>query len=689
MNRLQHETSPYLLQHAENPVDWYPWGDEAFQQAQQEDKPILLSVGYSACHWCHVMAHESFEDETTAAVMNEHFVNIKVDREERPDVDDIYMQATQLFNQGHGGWPMTVFMTPEGKPFHAGTYYPPVSRQGMPSFTDVMMAVVDAYQNRRSDVEDGAAQVTEALQSSALVEATQANVQFTEAFLERTAQTLISRADMRYGGLHAGRPKFPSPMNLDFLLRTYAHNGKRQLLEVVEFTLEKMAEGGIYDQLGFGFHRYSVDERWLVPHFEKMLYDNAQLARVYLHAYQLTQREFYANICQQILTYIEREMLDANGGFYSTQDADSEGEEGKFFVWTPDEVRNALSDALPEHVITALLGYWDITPGGNFEGRNILHIDVPAEDVAVQHEIDIHEFPQHIETARQILFDLREARIKPGRDEKMLAAWNGMMLAAFAEAARIFPDKNYAEIATRNAEFILRELSSDDGRLYRSHKDGESKLNGYLEDYANVIDGFLELYQTTFEPRWFSETQRLADYALQHFKADDGAGFYDTSDDHEKLIARPRSLQDNATPSGNNLFAFALIKLSAYTGNAAYEDAALTVYQQLSAALDKYPSAFGVALSGLDLHVRTLHEIAIVGEPTADDTRAVLGVVQKPFRPTIVTALAADNQNEDAIPPLMAYRTKKGDAATVYVCQNFVCKMPVTTPDEVVELLGS
>lgn len=676
MNRLKNETSPYLLQHADNPVDWYAWGEEALEKARKEDKPILLSIGYSACHWCHVMAHESFEDKATAEMMNELFVNIKVDREERPDLDDIYMKATQIFNQGSGGWPMTVFMTPDGKPFHAGTYYPKEPRYGMPSFKMVMEAVRDAYDNKRQQVEHSANRIVEVLQSEAIGNTENAEKYFTPKLLERAAQKLIAQADEIHGGLHTGQPKFPNPMNLDYLLRYYTHTKDEDVLNVVTFTLEKMARGGLYDQLGYGFHRYSVDEQWLVPHFEKMLYDNAQLARVYLHAYQVTQNSFFAEICQQILTYVEREMLDEkSGGFYSTQDADSEGEEGKFFIWTPEAFEAVLENHLSADEIDLLKKYWDVTPGGNFEGHNILHVEKPNS--ALQPKI---------ETARQLLFEAREHRIKPGRDEKMLAAWNGMMLAAFAEAGRVFSNEHYTTIARHNAYFILHDLSMKNGRLYRTYKDGESKLNGYLEDYACVIDGLLELYQSTFETRWFVEAQRLADHVLKHFKSSDGGGFYDTSDDHETLVARPRSLMDNATPGGNNLMAYNLVRLGAYTGQTEYENAALVVFKQVLNAVEQYPSAFGVALIGIDFLVRRAVEVAIIG--SVQESREILEALQKPFRPQVITALAEVDQDSIARPQLLAFRTKRNNQPTIYVCQNFTCAAPVNTVEEMEKLLA-
>lgn len=692
MNRLQHETSPYLLQHAANPVDWYPWGEEALQKARAEDKPILLSIGYSACHWCHVMEHESFEDPETAAIMNDHYVSIKVDREERPDVDDIYMQATLIFTGGHGGWPMTVFLIPDGKPFHAGTYFPPVPRHGMPSFKQVLMAAADAYHKRREEVEDSANRVANSLQSAGLVVSAQTDSPLTEDILVRAAQKLTARPDRIFGGLHSGQPKFPSPMNLEFLLRFHAEKTAPEILDIVTFTLRKMANGGIYDQIGGGFHRYSVDNKWLVPHFEKMLYDNAQLARVYLHAYQLTNEDFFADITRDILTYVMREMLDDSGGFYSTQDADSEGEEGKFFVWTVEEAEDALAAHLSDADIKLVTEYYSLMPEGNFEGKNIPNIEDPLEDVARWNDKTVDEAQAIIDHARELLFQAREQRIKPGRDEKMLAAWNGMMLAAFAEAARVLGDGVYADVAVDNAEFIMHELA-DGWRLFRTHKrrgdgTGETKLNGYLEDYANVIDGLLELYQTTFDPRWFDDARSLTDHVIDHFRNTESGGFYDTSDDHEELIARPRSLQDNATPAGNNLMALNLIRLAAYTGEHHYEDIAVEILSGLTAAMQEYPSAFGTALSALHLHIYRPQEVAIVGAVGDDATSTILNTVQGPFRPRVIAALSEDEPGENATPPLLNYRSVKNGQPTVYICQNFVCQTPVNSAGEVAELLG-
>ena len=674
-NHLAHETSPYLLQHADNPVDWYPWGDEAFAQARAQDKPILLSIGYSACHWCHVMAHESFEDRATAAYINKHFIPVKVDREERPDVDDIYMQATLVFNRGQGGWPMTVFLTPEGHPFHAGTYYPPEPRYGMPSFRQVMEAVVDVYRNKRDEVEQTGRGIIAEL-SRELNGAPATADLLTTDLLDDAADSLIRRADPVHGGLTRDKPKFPNPVNLEYLLRFHHATGSEPALQVVLLALRKMAEGGLNDQLGGGFHRYSVDERWLVPHFEKMLYDNALLARVYLHAYQITGELFFRDVVEDTLDYILREMTSPAGGFYSAQDADSEGEEGKFYVWSLAEIRAAL-DGVVDH-LDALLVYWGVTEAGNFEGKNILHVADMLERVAVRHGLTVEQMREEVAAARTVLFTLRKRRAAPARDEKVLAAWNGMTLAALAEAARVLGRDDYREAAVRSANFLLREMSSADGRLWRTHKDGVSKINGYLEDYAHVIDGLLELYMTTFEPRWFSEAQRLADVVLAHFSAEDG-GFYDTSDDHDTLVMRPRSTQDNVMPSGSAQMAYDLLRLTGWTGETRYEDAALGVYRALGETLRAYPMVFGMMLTGVDLFLRRPAEIALVGDPSQPEIAAMLRVVREPYRPRALVALSPANAGAEAVPALLRGRTLREGSPAAYVCENFVCAAPVTS----------
>jgi hypothetical protein len=684
-NRLQNETSPYLLQHAANPVDWYAWGDEAFAAAKAEDKPILLSIGYSACHWCHVMAHESFEDARTAAYMNEYFINIKVDREERPDVDDIYMQATLMFNRGNGGWPMTVFLLPDGRPFHAGTYYPKEPRYGMPSFRQVMEAAIDTYRTKRDQVEHTARSVAADLSRNVFEALAGDPDRLTTALLDTAAQTMLRHTDPTHGGLTRGRPKFPNPVNLEYLLRYHAATRNDQALQVVIFTLKKMAQGGIYDQLGGGFHRYSVDEKWLVPHFEKMLYDNALLARVYLHAWQVTGDLFFREIVEDTLDYVIREMTAPEGGFYSAQDADSEGIEGKFFVWTEAELRQALDGVCD---VKAVLEYWGVTPQGNFEHKNILHAADMMERVAVRNGMSIEQMREEVAAAKTVLFALRKNRVSPGRDDKILAAWNGMMLATLAEAARVLNHEEYQRVAAANAQFLLHEMVNGDGRLYRTHKGGVSRINGYLEDYAHVVDGLLELYQTTFETRWFAEAQRLADVVMDHFRSDDSC-FYDTSDDHEELIVRPRNVQDNATPSGNSMMAFNLMRLTGFTAETRYEDAALCIYQSVGAALGDYPMAFGEMLVGLDLYLRRPVEIAIIGDLADERARAMLDVVRRKFRPTAIVAHTAKDAESNTVPALLRTRTLRDGAPAAYVCENFVCAAPVTTAEALAALLDT
>ncbi len=680
MNRLQHETSPYLLQHKDNPVDWFPWGEEALNKAKEDGKPILLSVGYSACHWCHVMAHESFEDESTAKMMNELFINIKVDREERPDVDDIYMQAVQALTR-HGGWPMTVFLLPDGRPFHGGTYFPPEPRQGMPSFKQVMESVHNAYINRRDDVDNLANDLTNALGRDLLGIGGDDNA-LNAPLLDNAVKKFALNFDKMYGGF-GGAPKFPQPMNLEFLLRSYARSKEPNTLHMVTHTLKKMATGGIYDQIAGGFSRYSVDAVWLVPHFEKMLYDNAQLSRVYLHAWQVTKAPFYKTIAEDIYDYILREMTAPEGGFYSATDADSEGEEGKFFVWSVEELREVLGDDAD-----IAIEYFGVSGRGNFEGQNILYIPNPPEVVAERLDITVDDLTTTLEDIKHALYARRSHRIHPGLDDKILTSWNGMMLASLAEASRVLEREDYRIASVRAGEFMLENLVTADGRLYRTHKNNESKLNGYLEDYANFIDALLELYQTTFDEKWFVEARRLADHVLEHFKAQDG-GFYDTSDDHEALIVRPRNVQDNATPSGSGMMAKQLIRLSAYTGDHRYEEASRGFLKLLANAMQEYPSAFAESLSATDMLVNGLAEVALVGDPAVPETDALLNVINEPFRPNVIRALAVDDVDGETTIPLLNYRTKRGGEPTVYVCRNFACRMPVTTADEVNELLNA
>ncbi|MGQ0549756.1 MAG: thioredoxin domain-containing protein [Armatimonadota bacterium] len=668
-NRLAAETSPYLLQHANNPVEWYPWGEDALRRAREEDKPIFLSIGYAACHWCHVMEHESFEDPSVAAVMNESFINIKVDREERPDLDDIYMKAVVAMT-GHGGWPMSVFLTPAGVPFYGGTYFPPSPRQGMPGFVDVLRAIAGAWRDRREEIERNGAGMLDLLRRGDIPGAPAATL--TRGTLDTAVAVLERQYDLGHGGW--GRaPKFPQPMTIEFLLRAHARTSEQSALTMARSTLARMAQGGIYDQLGGGFHRYATDAVWLVPHFEKMLYDNAQLARVYLHAWQVTREPLFQRVAEETLDYILREMTDPAGGFYSSQDADSEGEEGTFFVWTVEDVREVLGDD------AALFSEaYGVTDRGNFEGKNILYVAKDPQSLADNHGLSVEEVESRLAAARRALFERRVRRVRPGLDDKVLAAWNGLALAAFADAARILERPDYRDAAERNAAFLRREMRTPQGRLLRAWRAGTAKLNAYLEDYANVIDGLLALYEATFDAGWFVEARRLADVMSEHFR-DPAGGFFDTSDDHEALAVRPKSLQDNATPSGNAMAATALLRLAALTGHGAYRDLAESGLRFVQPLLGSYPTGFAQWLCALDFALGKPKEIAIVGDPAAPDTRALLEVVRGAYRPNQVVAVGRAGDPQPV--PLLEGRSPLDSRATAFVCENFTCNLPVTDPN--------
>jgi uncharacterized protein YyaL (SSP411 family) len=668
-NRLINETSPYLLQHVDNPVEWYPWGEEALEKAREEDKPILLSIGYAACHWCHVMAHESFEDPETAEFMNEHFVNIKVDREERPDLDSIYMSAVVAMT-GQGGWPMTVALTPDGEPFFGGTYFPPTNRYGMPSFKQVLLSLARAWQDRRGDVADNAAQIVEHIgRTVAMHEQTDV---LDEGLLRGAVAALGTSFEPRKGGFgHA--PKFPPSMTIEFLLRYYLRAGDAQALHMAEYTLEQMAYGGMYDQLGGGFARYSTDDDWLVPHFEKMLYDNGLLARAYLHAWKVTGRPLYRRIVEETLDWALQEMRQKSGGFYSSLDADSEGEEGKFYVWQVGEIRQVLGEDAD-----LFMRYYNVREGGNWEGSNILHITHSLKEVAGAMGLDLETAEQKLATARQKLYTLRAKRIWPGLDDKVLTAWNGLILAALAEAGRDLQRPDYTEAAVQNAEFLFQTMRLENGRLLRTWKAGsEAKLNGYLEDYAYLADALLALYQNTFDERWFRWARELGDHIVAHFQDSENGGFFDTSDDHETLIHRPKDLQDNATPSANAMAAHVLLKLSLYTGEGSYWDLAQRAVSALYGAMVKYPNGFSHWLCAVEFITGQPREVAVAGQPAAEDTQALLDVIFADFRPNLVVAVG---MNRDTV-PLLADRSQKEDRATAYVCVQFVCQLPVNTPD--------
>jgi uncharacterized protein len=674
-NKLIDETSPYLLQHAHNPVDWYPWGPEALERARREDKPILLSIGYSACHWCHVMEHESFENEEIARLMNENFVCIKVDREERPDLDSIYMNAVQMMT-GHGGWPMTMFLTPELKPFYGGTYYPPEDRRGMPGLSRVLMAVADSYKNRREEITSSADAITAELKKSDRF--IQSNEMLTNEVLNHAFAAMERNFDRIHGGF-GGAPKFPPSMALMFLLRQHKRTNSPEALQMVELTLRKMAGGGMYDHLGGGFARYSVDERWLVPHFEKMLYDNALLTRIYLYAYQQTKNPTYRRIAEETLEYIIRDMTDASGGFYSAEDADSEGEEGKFYVWTKAEVLEVLGEEDGE----IFCDFFDVTEEGNFEhGKSILNTPHSLEEFAAKRGKTPEELRRTINSAKRKLFYAREKRVRPGRDDKILAAWNGLMLTAFAEAANILGRDDYREIAVRNANFITTELMKD-GRLLRTYKSGQAKLNGYLEDYAYVIEGLLAVYEATFEFKFFKQARELADMMIAKFWDEQAGGFYFTSSDHEKLITRTKDYFDNATPSGNSAAAIGLLKLGLLTGEQEYTRHAATILRTMREGMSRYSSGFGYALCALDFYLSEPKEIAIIGKLDSHEVRTFIEETYSRYIPNkVVAACEPGDKTAAAEIKVLMERWAIGGNATAYVCRNYTCLEPATTVEE-------
>lgn len=680
-NRLKHETSPYLLQHAHNPVDWFPWGEEAFTKAKAENKPILLSVGYSACHWCHVMEHESFENEKIAGLMNDLFVNIKVDREERPDVDEIYMNAVQMLT-GRGGWPMTVFLTPEGKPFYGGTYFPPEDRHNLPAFPRILAAVAQAYRERPQEVERATTQIVDNLEKLSHRQESSRPLQIET--LANAAASLAQHVDHTHGGL-GGAPKFPNSMVFALFLRQARASNNDHYLQMVSHTLHKMAEGGIYDHLGGGFHRYSVDERWLVPHFEKMLYDNALLTRLYLEAYQATHEPFFRRIVEEILTYVEREMRSPEGGFYSTQDADSEGEEGKFFVWTRDEVMRELGDEVGE----IFCRYYEVTEVGNFEHRNILHPTLTLAQLAKLFRREEQEVTHLIAEAKRKLFAVRERRIKPGRDEKIITSWNGLMIAAFVEAYRVLGNPRYLGIARQGVEFILTRLSQG-GRLLRTYKDGQAKYNAYLDDYAFLSAAFIDLYEATFERAYLERAVELTDLLIARFWDEKEGGFFFTGNDHEALISRSKSAFDGSIPSGNSVTTFNLLRLSYLTENQTYLVRAEQTLRLFYDAMEQNPFGFSYMLCALDFYLQRPKEIVLLGEKTAPETKEMLARIHDLFLPNKTLAcFDASEQTDRKLPSQVAGRTQVEGKLTVYVCHNFTCSLPVTEWGALRELLIS
>jgi uncharacterized protein YyaL (SSP411 family) len=672
-NRLIHETSPYLRQHAHNPVDWYPWGAEALERARQLDRPIFLSIGYSACHWCHVMEHESFENEEIAKVLNDHFVSIKVDREERPDLDQIYMASVQMLT-GAGGWPMSVFLTPDLKPFTGGTYFPPDDRYGRPGFKRLLLHIAEVWHSRRAEVEEAASQITGHLRDFGQLEKEEGTL---DASLLQQALNGLARAfDSRYGGFGQA-PKFPHPMDLRVLLRCWRRFNDPHALEMVRITLDHMAMGGIYDHLGGGFARYSTDERWLVPHFEKMLYDNALLVPCYLETFQATGEPFYREIAEETLGWVLREMTSPDGPFYSTLDADSEGEEGKFYVWTEAEIGQVLGKDEAD-LFSEVYG---VEPEGNWEhGKNILHRVKTFAQYARLHGLSEADLRNRIDPSRRKLFEVRSKRVWPGRDEKALTSWNGLMIGALAQAAQVLDRRDYAAAAARAADFLLTRMRGSDGRLLRTWSAGsEPKLNAYLEDYSFLLDGLVSLYEATFAPRWIEAALELAEVMIDQFWDAADGGFFYTGRAHEALIARGKDPHDNAIPSGNSMAVTALLRLVKLTGRMDLQEKAETTLRLYRGLLAAHPLAAGQMLLALDFSLGPVQEIAIVGDPATEDTRRVLRLLAGSYQPHRVLALKAtggDEKKLDELLPLLAGKTSQGPVS-VYVCQNFTCRAPL------------
>jgi uncharacterized protein YyaL (SSP411 family) len=666
-NHLATETSPYLLQHANNPVHWWPWGAPALERAQHEHRPILLSIGYAACHWCHVMERESFEDEETAALMNEHFVSIKVDREERPDIDAIYMQATQAMT-GHGGWPMTVFLTPTGEPFYAGTYFPPEDRQGMPSFRRVLRGVADAWANRRESVTKTTGSMRELYAASS--DRTRPTGALDETLLSRAMSSLVQRYEPRFGGFD-GAPKFPPTMTLDFLLRQWARTGEAQALEMVTHTVRRMARGGIYDQVGGGFARYSVDESWLVPHFEKMLYDNALLVRLGANLWQATRDDEVRRVTEETIGWLAREMASSDGGFYSSLDADSEGHEGRFYVWDSGEL-----DALLGEDASLVKAYWGVTSEGNFEGRNILFVPHDPEAAARANGVTVPELRTAVERAVRILYEARGRRVRPARDEKILAGWNGLMLRGLAEAARAFGTPELRAMAIRNGEFLFRELVRDD-RVLRSYKDGVAKIPGFLEDYAAVALGALAVYQLTFDRKWLERARRLADAIMTRFWDDEAQAFFDTASDAEPLVTRPRDVTDNAIPSGSSLATELLLLLGDVFAEREYTTRAAYVLETIAEPMARYPTAFGHALGAADTAVRGAVEVAIAGDPGDGAFGSLAREVSTRYVPSLVLV----GGEGKAATGITLLDRRGGVEPVAYLCRAYACDVPTDDPE--------
>ncbi len=690
-NRLKFEKSPYLLQHADNPVDWYPWGQEAFDKALKEDKPIFLSIGYSTCHWCHVMEHESFEDPEVAKLMNEAFVSVKVDREERPDIDEIYMKVSQMLT-GSGGWPLTIIMTPDKKPFFATTYIPKNTRFGRMGMLDLIPRLKEVWDKQRKDVLNSADQIVDALQQNSQQAP---HEELDESVLKQAYEQLSGLYDEKDGGFGSS-PKFPSPHNFLFLLRYWKQTGNERALEMVEKTLQSMRRGGIFDQVGFGFHRYSTDSKWLVPHFEKMLYDQAMLAMAYTEAYQATGKKEYKRTAKEIFTYVLRDMTSPDGGFYSAEDADSEGIEGKYYLWSYKEIHEVLSSEEADFVTHV----FNIKKEGNFSqeatgetvSANILHLNKPIKEIASGLNLSQADFEKKLEDARQKLFAHREKRIHPFKDDKILADWNGLMIAALAKSARAFDEPEHTAAARRAVDFILKKMSADDGRLFHRYRTGEAAVPAYLDDYAFFIWGLIELYETTFDVNYLQTALHLNKDLLEHFWDGQNGGFYSTANDGESLLVRQKKIYDGAVPSGNSVAMLNLLRLGRITADSTLEEKASKIEQVFSREVKQGPAAYTQLLMGVHFGIGPSYEVVIVGDSDARDTKAMLKTLYQRFIPSKIVILRPAEQKSpriDSLSEFVKYQSSIDGKATAYVCLNYKCKLPTTDTRKMLNLLNA
>ncbi|MBF0274995.1 MAG: thioredoxin domain-containing protein [Nitrospinae bacterium] len=678
-NALIHEASPYLLQHAMNPVEWYPWSEEAFKKAQEEDKPVFLSIGYSACHWCHVMEKESFEDEETAEVMNKYYINIKVDREERPDLDAIYMEAV-INLTGSGGWPMSVFLTPEAKPFFGGTYFPPTPRHNLPAFKVVLQKIALFYHSKTDELIEQTDKLTKGIYTTASHEGKASLLSIKQ--IENAEKELKGYFD-EYNGGFGNAPKFPQPMLLDFLLKRYKASGDSDLLNIVEKSLQKMAEGGIYDQVGGGFHRYSVDAEWLVPHFEKMLYDNAQLLTTYLHAWQITGKPFYKKVVGQTINYLLREMKSSAGGFFSTQDADSEGVEGKFFLWTKDEIIAVLGKEDAEIVAFIL----DVTEEGNFEGKNILNIVQSMEETAEMFSMEPKELEKLLDKTLDKLFHERKKRVHPFKDEKIIVEWNGLLISSLAKCGAALKNKEIIEAAEESARFILNNLLDKKNMLFRCYKDQKAYNYGCLEDYASCIVALLTLYKTTGKEEYLNQSLNLFAVLKEEFLDEEHGGFFQTGKNHEKLIARRKDFTDNAVPSGNSLTAEVLYLLFNITGEEQYEKMLKGIFSNIQEGLEKYPCGYGRLLSTLDAYLSPATTIVLVGKKEDHELNGFIEKINEAYAPYSILFIKDGEENKTG--DIFQNREMVNNQTTAYLCSGNSCKEPTTSPEELLKQLNS